>query len=101
MSVRQNLLELKVSLLAAIESLDNALALIPSDEESSGESDYESSNEENRYIPAPPPLVRQDGYYPTIHLEISDDEDEKIEDPVPINRVGADGNKMYKKHDYN
>ena len=96
MSVRQNLLELKVSLLAAIESLDNALALIPSDEESSGESDYESSNEENRYIPAPPPLVRQDAYYP--HLDISDDEDEKeIEEPVPINPVGSDGNKMYKK----
>jgi len=101
MSARQYLRELKISLLHNIEVVDQALALIPEgdeSDESSGESNYESVDEEEQYIPPPPSLVRQDGEYPPI--ELSDGEEHKLEEPIPLTRYAADGTRVYKRYNY-
>ena len=99
MSVREYLLELKISLLQNVDALNQALALIPEEGESvsSGESAY-ASEIEDRQIPSPPSLVRQNGEYPPI--ELSDEEELKLEEPIPSKLFARNGSKNYKKLDY-
>ena len=94
MALRAYLLELKISLQHNIDALDQALALIPEEDESSssGDSDYESD------VPPPPSLIRQNGEYPPI--ELSDEEELKLSEPIPTKLFAANGSKNYKKFDY-
>jgi hypothetical protein len=97
MSLHEKLRELRNSLAYSVEIIDSMLALLhfdppPSQDVSSGESDYASADDSDRQIiPSPPPLVRQSGLYPPI--ELTDDDEVKLE--IPPSRRNADGTITY------